>query len=56
MTRFVLLVAGADCSEKKVLVWWLVCSEGKVLVADKPDELDVCAYLVITKKVMHKTR
>jgi hypothetical protein len=31
-----LLVAGADCSERKVLptgCWWLVCSERKVLVA-----------------------
>jgi hypothetical protein len=35
---FVWLVAGADCSERKVLLvgcWWLVCSERKVLQANR---------------------
>jgi hypothetical protein len=46
-------VAGADCSERKVLLagcWWLDCSERRVLLADKPSEQadDVVALQSIT--------
>jgi hypothetical protein len=37
-------MAGAGFSERKVLLsdwWWLICSERKVLVADKPSEQSV---------------